>query len=65
MRIKSIHRVSIWISDVDGSNFLEVGHMKRSIDPQHPELKHRIVPNQWLPTGKKMSYVYNESLYTV
>ena len=63
--VKTSHRLSIWVSAVDGSNFREVGHFPNYEGPSEFKIDDPIRTFQWLPSGKKLSFVHNDSLYTV
>ena len=49
-------RVSLWVSNLDGSRMKELGYVKGIA----------FIPSlRWLPDGKRMSFIYDKALYTV
>ena len=52
----------LWVSQIDGSNLHEIGHLD---NPSGPNKIPPIDYVRWLPDGKKLSFVYRDALYTV
>ena len=58
------NRAGIWISNLDGSHLKLIGEMpieKSDLQNASSEIQNL----QWLPSGKKVSYIYHGALYTV
>lgn len=64
---------SLWVSDLDGHNRHEVGRIEAASDPDREEHTDTgfFVPDtqierlNWLPSGKSLSFEYQNALYTV
>ncbi len=57
--------VGLWISRLDGSHVHEIGHIV--VEPKAGDIDDPIpwLDVHWLPGGKKLSYEYEDRLYTV
>jgi hypothetical protein len=59
------HVVGLWVSDLDGRNLREIGHLalhpaaNSDTDGPDPE------DVQWLPDGKRLSFLYKQALWIV
>jgi hypothetical protein len=63
--------VSLWTSDLNGRHLEQIGSMRcpprQDRDPNRWRRKLKLRPQQlhWLPSGKQLSFVYKNGLYTV
>jgi hypothetical protein len=59
------HAVGLWVSDLDGRNLREIGHLDlhpaANSDTAEPEPE----DVQWLPDGKRLSFLYKQALWIV
>jgi hypothetical protein len=54
----------LWISGADGKDFHEIGHVPSKSDASGaPE--EQLTVMEWLPDGKQVSFVYQDTLYVV
>ena len=51
--------IGLWVSRLDGSHMHEIGHLPYQPDEEIPQ------QIRWAPGGKRLSFVYKGSLYTV
>lgn len=52
-------RLGLWVSRLDGAEMTEIGHKYYEDRPGE------LTDLQWLPGDKKISFIYNDALYTV
>jgi hypothetical protein len=60
--LHSSRMIGLWVSNLDGSEMTEIGHM--SVLPTRQNLDY-IGELQWLPGEKRLSFIYRGGLYTV
>jgi hypothetical protein len=59
----SQQRLSLWITRSDGSQPQEIGYI--AIPKPDPNGSADIADLEWLPSGKRLSFIYEDSVYTV
>jgi hypothetical protein len=64
LRSEPRETAEIWVSRLDGSGMREIGHLNLHLGPNSVGEK---TPSEirWTPDGKKLSYIYKDTLYTV
>jgi len=59
--LRSEEQLGIWVTDLNGSHWSEVGYLSRSFQSGRGVINQV----QWLPGGKQISFLYGDGLYTV
>ena len=61
-RVQTRSVISLWVSKLDGSNMQEIGHVLLDNNTDYMNLVHHV---RWLSGGRKISFIYQNSLYIV
>jgi hypothetical protein len=64
-RISAQSRVtqSLWVSRLDGTGMVEVGHLPIADEKEAEKAGNRLL--RWLPGGRRLSFLYQDALWTV
>ena len=57
--------VGLWVSQLDGSNMHKIGHMTPMVPKGALNASLETSYIRWLPGVKKLSFVYDDTLWTV
>jgi len=57
--------LALWVSDPNGKSMREIGHMPTTPWSRLGQRFAEISNIQWLPGGRRLSFIYRNSLWTV
>jgi hypothetical protein len=64
VKFKAFVATELWVSQLDGSQMHKIGHVAELLEDDDAT-DFLLSDLQWLPDGKRLSFEYNDGLWTV